>query len=71
MWCCGGKITAGGTRSAPQEQVKGVVNDVLQDKTARDKVEGTVRNSLDILYSLSEIGKKLVDKELTDLEEQQ
>lgn len=63
--------SCGGTRSAPQDQVKGVVNDVLQDKTARDKVEGTVRNSLDILYSLSKIGKKLVDQELADLEEQQ
>ena len=54
--------------SAPQE-VQGVVNDVLKDKTAREKAEGTVRNSLDILYSLSEIGKKLVNEELANLEE--
>ena len=43
------------------------MNDVLQDKTARDQVEATIRNTLDIFYSLSEIGKELVEKELADL----
>ena len=56
--------SCGGIRSAPEDQVEGIVNDILYDKTARDQVEATIRNTLDIFYSLSEIGKELVEKEL-------